>query len=271
MTGHEVTHEDAALARSLQLAADLEFAELSQMALRNQRRNKIVVHYRNNHQSSSSDPNPYGRPSRRRNVRRVPDPPEDGGIAVTSATRRSGRHSSRSGNNGEPERKRRSSVRRRNIQPVPSSFEPSHSMASVMLCDGSKDEAKNKNLLYVPCEINDRLVEMMVDTGAQTSVISTPLMEKLCLDKKLNREKQGVAAGVGTARILGRIENCPVQIGHVEFLLYFAVLDVDTDMMILGIDQMRRFNCLVDLQHDKLIFGGKGGVEVDFFTQHQSR
>ena len=73
--------------------------------------------------------------------------------------------------------------------------------------------------------------------------------------------------GVGTAHILGRIENCPVKISHAEFLLYFAVLEIDQDMMILGIDQMRRFNCLVDLQNNKLIFGGRDGVEVDFFNQ----
>jgi DNA damage-inducible protein 1 len=76
------------------------------------------------------------------------------------------------------------------------------------------------------------------------------------------------ATGVGTAPIIGRIENCPVQIGHVEFLLYFSVLEMEDDMLILGIDQMRRFNCLIDLQHNQLIFGGRDGVEVDFFRTH---
>ena len=45
------------------------------------------------------------------------------------------------------------------------------------------------------------------------------------------------------------------------------MLEIDQDMMILGIDQMRRFNCLVNLQNNKLIFGGRDGVEVDFFNQ----
>mmetsp|Transcript_15897 Transcript_15897/g.20758 ORF Transcript_15897/g.20758 Transcript_15897/m.20758 type:complete len:270 (+) Transcript_15897:418-1227(+) len=123
---------------------------------------------------------------------------------------------------------------------------------------------QNKNLIYVAAEIHERLVEMMVDTGAQSSVISSQLMKRLGLESKLNRQMQGMAQGVGKARILGIIENFPAQIGHVEFLLYFLVLDVPQDMIIFGIDQMRRFKCVIDLDQEKLIFGGKDGVEVSF-------
>lgn len=78
----------------------------------------------------------------------------------------------------------------------------------------------------------DASVEMMIDSGSQTSVISTPMMKKLKLQKRLNTACQGVAAGVGNANILGRVEKCPVVIGAgVEFLLYFLVLDVPHDMM----------------------------------------
>lgn len=131
--------------------------------------------------------------------------------------------------------------------------------------DGSANMETMGNLLHVPCEINGRVVEMMVDSGSQTSVISSAMMRKLKLTKRLNTACQGVAAGVGSANILGRVERCPVVIGHgVEFLLYFLVLDVPHDMMILGIDQMRRFKCMIDLERDVLIFGGQGGVEVPF-------
>lgn len=51
------------------------------------------------------------------------------------------------------------------------------------------------------------------------------MMRKLKLEKRLNTRYQGVAAGVGSARILGRIENLPVTIGAgVEFNLYFLVI-----------------------------------------------
>ncbi|KAL7566579.1 hypothetical protein ACA910_000645 [Epithemia clementina (nom. ined.)] len=130
---------------------------------------------------------------------------------------------------------------------------------------------QNQSLIFVPAEINGRVVEMMVDTGAQSSVISAQLMRTLDLQSKLNTFMQGVAQGVGQARILGVIENCPVSIGHVEFLLYFLVLDVPQDMMIMGIDQMRRFKCLVDLENNRLVFGGKDGVEVSFLPPEPKR
>lgn len=129
--------------------------------------------------------------------------------------------------------------------------------------DGSES---NGSLLYVPCEINNRPCEMMVDSGSQTSVMSSPMMRKLNLHNRLDTRYQGMAAGVGSARILGRIDNCPVKVGGegIEFKLYFLVLDVPHDMMILGVDQLRRFKCLIDVGNNVLIFGGQGGLEVAF-------
>ena len=139
-----------------------------------------------------------------------------------------------------------------------------HHPQSAITSDGLLQSHSNKELIYVPAEINDRLVELMVDTGAQQSVISSSLMKKLGLAHKLNRQLQGIAQGVGKARICGILEDCPASIGHVEFVLYFLVLDVPQEMIILGIDQLRRFKCIVDLEHDRLVFGGHGGVEVSF-------
>lgn len=241
------TADDAALARSLQLLADLEYMQIQRAvkaALDRGRRSavprNIVV------------PNPY-EDSRSQPVS-VISTPESQGRAI-EYRRTSTPEAEVSGRN-RPSRNRTSlSSRAQRSNPTPS-------LAGV-LTDGSNDD---KSLCYVTCEINDRLVEMMVDTGAQTSVISEGLMRKLKLEKMLNTWYNGVASGVGTARILGRIERCPVQIGSVEFLLYFCVLETPDDLLLLGIDQMRRFKCQVDLEDNKLVFGGKGGVEVDLLS-----
>merc|ERR1712226_30957 len=56
------------------------------------------------------------------------------------------------------------------------------------------------SLCHVPCVIGkDVCVEMMVDTGAQTSVMSLSLAKQLNLDSRIDRRHQGVAAGVGRA------------------------------------------------------------------------
>jgi hypothetical protein len=42
----------------------------------------------------------------------------------------------------------------------------------------------------------------------------------------------------------------------------FLVLDVKDKLLLLGLDLMRRYKCIVDMEKDVLIFGGRGGVEV---------
>lgn len=133
------------------------------------------------------------------------------------------------------------------------------------------EEAINDELLHVACEMGNRAVEMMVDTGAQTSVISMPLVRTLGLESRLDSRYQGMAAGVGTARILGKLRSVPVKIGHVEFALDFSVLGVDQPLLLLGIDQMRRFRCVVNLEKECLIFGGADGVEVPFLPSDSRR
>jgi hypothetical protein len=108
-------------------------------------------------------------------------------------------------------------------------------------------------------------MEMLVDTGAQSSILSMPVVRQLGLSNRLDRRVQGVAAGVGKAKILGSLRNlvCSFGVGHVEFLMDFLVLEVGDPLVIIGLDQLRKYNCLVDMERNKVIFGGAGGVEVD--------
>ena len=62
-----------------------------------------------------------------------------------------------------------------------------------------------------------------------TKVISAPLVENLGLMDRLDRSSQGIAAGVGRAKILGRLQGVPMRLGTksgVEFALDFAVLGI---------------------------------------------
>lgn len=130
----------------------------------------------------------------------------------------------------------------------------------------------SSHMCLIPCTVGSITVEMLVDTGAQSSVLSMPLVNQLGLSNRLDRRYQGVAAGVGRARILGNIRNvvCTFGIGHVEFLMDFIVLDVQDPLVILGLDQLRKYKCLVDMEREKLIFGGSGGVEVEMLPAHQT-
>mmetsp|Transcript_352 Transcript_352/g.585 ORF Transcript_352/g.585 Transcript_352/m.585 type:complete len:227 (-) Transcript_352:230-910(-) len=103
--------------------------------------------------------------------------------------------------------------------------------------------ASSSHMATVLCAIGNISVEMLIDTGAQTSVLSMPIVRQLGLMNRLDRRYMGVAAGVGQARISGKISNviCSFGVGHVEFPMDFIVLDINNNLVILGLDQMRKY------------------------------
>jgi hypothetical protein len=123
---------------------------------------------------------------------------------------------------------------------------------------------KPGHMLFVLCDLQGKAVEMLVDSGASASVISITMVHQLGLSHHLNTDVTGKAAGVGAANIVGILENMCVCMGHVEFRLYFLVLEANDPWLILGLDQMRRFKCMIDLDANQLLFGGHNGVAVPF-------
>ena len=126
-------------------------------------------------------------------------------------------------------------------------------------------------MLFVICELEGKAVEMLVDSGASCSAISIGLVHKLALSQHLNSNVRGKASGVGAAKIVGILENLVVTMGHVEFRLFFLVLKSTDPWLILGLDQMRRFKCVIDLEKNVLVFGGREGVEVPFLDAEMAR
>jgi len=141
------------------------------------------------------------------------------------------------------------------------------------LSDGFNYHSLNSShMLFVSCLVDDRVpIELLVDTGAGTSAISMKMVRTLGLESKLNRSIGGIANGVGSANIVGVLENVGCKMGHVEFRLFFMVLESDLPCCILGLDQMRRFQCQVDLASNVLIFGGKDGVSVPFLSATEAQ
>ena len=114
-------------------------------------------------------------------------------------------------------------------------------------------------------------MEMMVDTRAETSVMSLELARRLGLERMIDTRERGIASGVGQATIVGKVRGVVCTLGHVEFPMDFAVLDMRTQsqLLILGMDQLRHYNCIIDLHKDALVFGGPGGVEVPLLPPDQ--
>jgi predicted aspartyl protease len=121
-------------------------------------------------------------------------------------------------------------------------------------------------MLFVPCEIDGNFVQLFVDCGASISAISQCMVQQLGLQNKVNRAVAGTAVGTGSASIVGMLENVACTIGHVEFMMRFIVLDTPRPTLLLGLDQLRRFKCVINLDDNTLTFGGKDGVSVEFLS-----
>ena len=114
-------------------------------------------------------------------------------------------------------------------------------------------------MLYVRCTLNDVPLKAFVDTGAQMTVMSLECAQKCKLQALIDQRFRGVAAGVGVARIVGRVNLATLRCGRTG-----AVDTAITVMeqrggpeLLLGLDIMRRFSAVVDLGRNALVIGGE--------------
>ena len=66
--------------------------------------------------------------------------------------------------------------------------------------------------LYINLEINKHKITALVDTGAQTTIISQDLAEKCGLYNLCDTRYSGIAKGVGTSKILGVIHAAQIKL-----------------------------------------------------------
>merc|ERR1711988_1714304 len=68
-------------------------------------------------------------------------------------------------------------------------------------------------MLYVEVKVNGVPCKAFVDSGAQMTIMNTKFAEECGLLRLLDNRFSGMAKGVGTSKILGRIHTAPIQIG----------------------------------------------------------
>lgn len=110
-------------------------------------------------------------------------------------------------------------------------------------------------MLYISCHVNNVHVKAFVDTGAQMSIMSRACAEKCGLMRLVDPRFRGVAMGVGQAPILGRVHLTRVKIGNTFFDVSFCVMDTPHPDLILGLDQLRKFQSHIDLDGNTLQIG----------------
>mmetsp|Transcript_55358 Transcript_55358/g.132061 ORF Transcript_55358/g.132061 Transcript_55358/m.132061 type:complete len:240 (+) Transcript_55358:124-843(+) len=134
-----------------------------------------------------------------------------------------------------------------------------------------EEQTASESILFLDTTINERKVELLVDTGASVSVMSKTMMKSLRLERYLDSSKMGVASGVGRAIVLGELKNVPVQIGGMRLLVDFKVLSIKDKLAIFGMDQLQKNRCVIDIENRTLQFGGRNGVAVPFMAPAPDR
>ncbi|OZJ05488.1 hypothetical protein BZG36_01627 [Bifiguratus adelaidae] len=121
--------------------------------------------------------------------------------------------------------------------------------------------------LYVRAEINGRQLVALVDSGAQSTVISPETAEACGLLRLMDTRFSGVAQGVGTAKILGRIHSAQMKLDNNVFVACsFYVVEGKGSEMLFGLDMLKRHQASIDLRKDALIIAD---AEILFLKEHE--